>query len=231
MPRIITSHEKLAVINDWLSGESRIDIGKKHSMGNGIVYNIVQEWSNGIGAQLADRLREIAIKLKQNGLTVSSCAKGLRMLMLLKKYEIEDDENEERVTYFLKEIYTKSQEVGMTPQKIFDYIGDILKFSSEISISQIPKFMKQRIEEKEKLENEVQELSKKRDELLEIIEETEHEIQRLRSIKETMTKTYTNFTIIKFQLNQYGIGMDDLDIVRKVCCWNIKGRSQCCSST
>ena len=211
MPRIITSHEKLAVINDWLSGESRIDIGKKHSMGNGTVYNIVQEWSNGIGAQLADRLREIAIKLKQNGLTVSSCAKGLRMLMLLKKYEIEDDENEERVTYFLKEIYTKSQEVGVTPQKIFDYIGDILKFSSEISISQIPKFMKQRIEEKEKLENEVQELSKKIDELIEIIEETEHEIQRLRSIKETMTKTYTNFTIIKFQLNQYGIGMDNLD--------------------
>ena len=211
MPRIITSHEKLAVIDDWLSGESRIDIAKKHNIGNGTVYNIIQEWSNGIGAQLADRLREIAIKLKQNGLTVSGCAKGLRMLMLLKKYGIEDDENEERVTYFLKEIYTKCQEVELTPQKVFDYIGDILKFSSEISISQIPKFMKQRIEEKEKLENDVQELFKKRDELLEIIEKTKDEIQGLRSIKETMTKTYTNFTIIKFQLNQYGIGMDDLD--------------------
>ena len=88
--------------------------------------------------QQADRLREIAIKLKQNGLTVSDCAKGLRMLMMLKKYEIKDDENEERVTYFLKEIYTKCQEVGLTPQQVFDYIGDILKFSSEISISQIP---------------------------------------------------------------------------------------------
>ena len=165
MPRIITSDEKLAVIDDWLSGESRKDIAIKHNMGNGTVYYIVQEWSNGIGKQQADRLREIAIKLKQNGLTVSDCAKGLRMLMMLKKYEIEDDENEERVTYFLKEIYTKCQEVGLTPQKVFDYISDILKFSSEISISQIPKFMKQRIEEKEKLENDVQELSKKRDEL------------------------------------------------------------------
>ena len=171
MPRIITSHEKLAVINDWLSGESRIDIGKKHSMGNGTVYNIVQEWSNGIGAQLADRLREIAIKLKQNGLTVSGCAKGFRMLMLLKKYEIEDDENEERVTYFLKEIYTKCQEVELTPQKVFDYISDILKFSNEIPLYEIPKFMKKRIEEKEKLDSEVQELSKKRDELTKIKEE------------------------------------------------------------
>ena len=211
MPRIITSDEKLAVLDDWLSGESRIDIAKKHNMGNGTVYNIVQEWSNGIGVQLADRLREIAVKLKQNGLTVSGCAKGLRMLTMLKKYEIEDDENEERVTYFLKEIYTKCQKEGLTPQKVFDYIGDILKFSNEVSISQIPKFIKQRIEEKEKLENEVQELFKKRDELLEIIEKTKDEIQGLRSIKETMTKTYTNFTIIKFQLNQYGIGMEDLD--------------------
>ena len=161
MPRIITSHEKLAVIDDWLSGESRIDIAKKHNIANGTVYNIIQEWSNGIGAQQADRLREIAIKLKQNGLTVSDCAKGLRMLMMLKKYGIEDDENEERVTYFLKEIYTKCQEVGLTPQKVFDYIGDILKFSSEISISQIPKFMKKKIEEKEELESDIQELSKK----------------------------------------------------------------------
>jgi hypothetical protein len=211
MPKIITSHEKLAVIDDWLSGESRHDIAEKHNIANGTVYNIVQEWSNGIGIQLADRLREIAIKLKRNGLTVSDCAKGLRMLMLLQKYDIKDDENQEKVPYFLKELYTKCQEVGLTPQKVFDYISDILKFSSEISISEIPKFMKQRIGEKEILENEVQELSKKRDELTEITKETEQEIQELRRIKETMTKTYKTFTITKFQLKQYGIGMEDID--------------------
>ena len=196
MPRIITLEEKLAVIDDWLSGESRIDIAKKHNIANGTVYNIIQEWSNGIGAQRADRLREIAIKLKQNGLTVSGCAKGLRMLMMLKKYGIEDDENEEKVTYFLKEIYTKCQEVGLTPQKVFDYISDILKFSSEISISQIPKFMKKKIEEKEELESTIQELSKKINELTKIhrrkrtrittiIENERNNDQRLQDVHET----------------------------------------------
>ena len=34
MPRIISSHEKLAVIDDWLSGESRNDIAIKHNMGS-----------------------------------------------------------------------------------------------------------------------------------------------------------------------------------------------------
>ena len=42
------------------------------------------------------------------------------------------------LTYFLNEVYTKCQEVGLTPQQVFDYISDILKFSSEVTISQIP---------------------------------------------------------------------------------------------
>jgi hypothetical protein len=213
MPRIITSHEKLSVIDHWLNGESRIDIAIKHDIGSGTVYNIVQEWSNGLGddAQLANRLRELGIKLKKNGLTVSDCAKGLRMLMMLKRYGIKDDESQEKVPYFLRQVYTRCQEVGLTPQQVFDYISDIFKFSSEIPIYEIPKFMKKRIEEKEKLESEIQELSKKRDELAEIKEELQQEIQELRNIKEIMTKIYTTFTIAKFQLKKYGIGMENME--------------------
>ena len=118
MPRIITLDEKFAVIDDWLMGKSRNDIAIRRSMGSGTVYNIVQEWSNEFGGQIADRLRALAIKLKQNGLTVSGCARGLRMLMMLQKYGIKDDENEEKVPYFLKELYTKCQEVGLTSKSL-----------------------------------------------------------------------------------------------------------------
>src|SRR5215217_4970760 len=200
MPRIITLHEKLAVIDDWLRGESRKDIAIKHNLGSGTVYNIVEEWSNGIGAQLADILRELAIKLKRNRLTVSDCYNGLRMLMMLKKYGIKDDESQEKVPYFLNEIYTRCREVGLTPQQVFDYIGDILKFSSEIPISEIAKFLKKRIEEKEELESEVQALSRKRDELAEIKEELEQEVQGLRNSKEIRTKTYRTFMMAKSEL-------------------------------
>jgi len=218
MPRIITSHEKLSVIDAWLNGESRNDIAIKHNIGSGTVYNIVEEWSNGLGdddAQLANRLRELGLKLKKNGLTVSDCARGLRMLMMLKKYGIKDDEGHEKVSYFLNEIYTKCLEVGLTPQQVFDYISDILKFSSEIPISEIPKFMKKRIEEKEKLKSEVQTLTTKRDELTEIKEKLEQEIQELRNSKEIRTKTYRTFVITQFKLKQYGIQMEDLDLFVK----------------
>ena len=211
MPKIITLDEKLSVIDDWLSGESRYDIAIKRIMGSGTVYNIIQEWRNGIGVQKADRLRDIALQLKKTGLTVTDCATGLRILMIFKKYGIKENDDQEQLIYFLKEIYNKCQVVGFTPQQVFDYISDILKFSSEISISQIPQFMKKRREEKERLEKEIQELSNKRDELIEIRTETEQEIQGLRNNKETMTKIYQTFTIVKYQLKQYGIEMENID--------------------
>ena len=56
MPRIISMDEKLAVIEDWLHGESRNNIAIRRNIGNGTVYNIVQEWTNEVGIQRANRL-------------------------------------------------------------------------------------------------------------------------------------------------------------------------------
>ena len=211
MPRIITLEEKHSVIEDWLKGESREDIAIKHNIGSGTVYNIVQEWANGIGVHIADRLRVLSIKLNKNGLTATDCAKGLRILMVFKKYGITEDEDKDMVTYFLKEIYTTCQEVGLTPQQVFDFINDILKFSNDVSISQIPQFLKKRTLEKEELETTIQILSKKVDELANLQEEKEQDIQRLAKMKEIMTKTYKIFTIAKFRLAQFGIEMDDME--------------------
>ena len=153
MPRYIPLDDKLSVIEDWLDGDTREDIAKKHNIGSGTVYNYVHEWSNSIGFEKATVLRELAIQLRKNGLTVSDCAKGFRMVTIFKKYGIkEEDEAADRVTYFLKEIYVKCQEVNLTVQKVFLYIYDIINFSNEISISQIPQFLKRKKEEKERLE-------------------------------------------------------------------------------
>ncbi|HEX2407495.1 MAG TPA: hypothetical protein VHJ38_09840 [Nitrososphaeraceae archaeon] len=211
MPRIITLHEKIAVIDDWLCGESRNDIAVKRDLGSGTVYNIIQEWRKGVGIEKADKLRDLALKLKKTGLAVNDCAQGLRTLMILNKYGIKKDEDQQHLIYFLKEIYTKCQEINFSSQQIFDYINDILKFSSEISISQIPQFMKKRIEEKEKLESDLEKLSNIINELSILQEEKEQEIERLSKMEETMTKNYKTFTIAKSQLKQYGIEMENID--------------------
>jgi hypothetical protein len=120
MPRFISPNEKSSVIGDWLEGETREKIAIKHKIGSGTVYNIVYEWSNKIGIEKAKILRELAVKLNKNKLTVGDCAKGFRMVMIFKKYGIkEEDEIADRVTYFLKEIYLKCQEVNLSVKKVF----------------------------------------------------------------------------------------------------------------
>ena len=105
MPRIISPNEKSSVIGDWLEGETREKIALKHNIGSGTVYNIVQEWSNKLGIEKTEVLRELAVNLNKNGLTVNDCSNGFRMVMIFKKYRIKEDELEDGITYFLKEIY------------------------------------------------------------------------------------------------------------------------------
>ena len=155
-------------------------------------------------------MRVLAIKLKKNRLTVTDCAQGFRILMVFKKYGITEDD-QEKVTHFLKEIYTKCKQVGLTSHQVFLYISDILNFSSEVSISQIPLYMKKKIQEKEELEGNMQELSRKIDELTKIHDEKEQELQRLSKFKEIKTKDYNIFIKAQFQLKQYGLDMENID--------------------
>src|SRR5215213_9186693 len=139
MPRIIFPDEKISVIGDRLDGETRENIAVKHNIGSGTVYNIVQEWSNRIGLKKANVLRVLAVKLKKNGLTASDCSKGFRMIMIVKKYGIQEDQLEDGITYFLKEIL-KCQKLNLTIPNVFMYIYDIVNFSNELTLSQIPQF-------------------------------------------------------------------------------------------
>ena len=130
--------------------------------------------------------------------------------MVFKKYGITEDD-QEKVTHFLKEIYTKCKQVGLTSHQVFLYISDILNFSSEVPISQIPIYMKKKIQEKEELEDTMQELSRKIDELTKIHDEKEQELQRLLKFKEIKTKDYNIFIKAQFQLKQYGLDMENID--------------------
>ena len=56
MPRIISREEKRSIIDHWLGGEARNNIAIKQKIGSSTAYKYIQEWSNEIGVQRADRL-------------------------------------------------------------------------------------------------------------------------------------------------------------------------------
>jgi hypothetical protein len=57
----------------------------------------------------------------------------------------------------------------------------------------------------------MQKLSRKIDELLAVQEEKEREIESISILKETRTKTYQTFRIVKRKLKDYGIGRENMD--------------------
>ena len=128
-------------------------------------------------------MRVLAVKLKKNGLTAIDCSKGFRMIMIVKKYGIQEDQLEDGITYFLKGIYLKCQELNLTIQKVFMYIYDIVNFSNELPLSQIPQFLNKKKKEKEELEISIQNLYQNINELEDTQKEKEQEIKIIGNYK------------------------------------------------
>jgi hypothetical protein len=67
------------------------------------------------------------------------------------------------------------------------------------------------LSKKKQIESTVQKLFKKIDGLADTQMKTEQEIERLSKKKETMTRTYQTFAILKSKLKQYGIEMENIE--------------------
>jgi hypothetical protein len=65
--------------------------------------------------------------------------------------------NEDGFEVFILEIYNLCKDLGLTPENIASYLKDLLDFSTTdaIPFSQIPNYVKQKADEKEKLEQEI----------------------------------------------------------------------------
>lgn len=134
------------VIQQWLQGERRDKIAGDNGLSAGAVTNIVNEWKNGLGFTLADALRELALTLKRIGISPAQCADGFRVAMMMNKLGVRNDNYES----FMTEIYTRCNNIGLSPEKIASHISDLLEFSRALPFSQIPDYIDQRMGEKRK---------------------------------------------------------------------------------
>jgi hypothetical protein len=69
--------------------------------------------------------------------------------------------DEEEFEYFISYIYNKCKKLDLQPDKIAYHIDELLKFSKEIPLSQIPDYIKQKTNEKGKLEKDIEVLQEK----------------------------------------------------------------------
>ena len=208
MPARISEAVKSAVILQWFDGFARDTIAVNNDLSGGGVTNIISEWKKGLGSSVADDLREFVVALKKFGITPAQCASGCRV----EKIMINLGVNEDGFEVFILEIYNRCKDLGLTPENIASQLRDLLEFSTSgvIPFSQIPNYIKEKADEKEKLEQEIKNLELKIGMLT--LEQSDRESLRDQALQdERMTATeLKSYSDLRTELRKAGIPIDEI---------------------
>jgi DNA-binding transcriptional MerR regulator len=162
MPTKLPDSLRLSVIQQWLAGHQRDKIAFDNGISAGAVTNIVNEWRMRVGSYAADELRDLGVTLRRIGISHAQCAVGFRIATMLRRFGVQEDKFESFVSY----IHNRCcNELGLTPERIGFYIANLAELSHTVPISQIPNYISQKVEEKKRIEEQIQELECKMKEL------------------------------------------------------------------
>ena len=153
MPAAIDTQVKKQVINQWLSGDSRDRIAADNNIGAGTVSNIINEWKKGVEDSEYESVRELAVFSKKQGLNLSELASRFRLYNYISKLGA----NEDHIESFIANCMSGAN--SLPPEKIIDLTNqlyDIAK-SESIPLVEVPIYIKQKLEEKNRLEEQIQE--------------------------------------------------------------------------
>src|ERR1041385_307285 len=114
--------------------------------------------------------------------------------------------------FFILEIYNRCKDLGLTPENIASQLRDLLEFSTSgvIPFLQIPNFIKEKADEKEKLEQEIKNLELKIGMLT--LEQSDRESLRDQALQdERMTATeLKSYSDLRTELRKAGIPIDEI---------------------
>jgi hypothetical protein len=211
LPTKLPENTKSAVIQQWLQGSARDLIAVDTGLSAGAVTNIINQWRRGLSYPLADDLRELAVTFKKIGITATQCALGFRLATIMIKLGV----NEQEFEYFISQIYNDSKNLDLQPDKIAYYLDELLKFSKDIPLSQIPDYIKQKTNEKSKLEKDIEELQEKIKQL-EQEKLASEELNNASLEKGSRTASILAWYLkLKTELDRYKIPLEDVALFAK----------------
>ncbi|MGN6624755.1 MAG: hypothetical protein ACTHKK_11490, partial [Candidatus Nitrosocosmicus sp.] len=135
------------VMKKYLQGKSMDKIVKETTRSKGKVHYIINDWQNKLGTASADEIIDFTRLVKKSGITVEQCAEGFRMINILKELGVESSDNTDgdnqdnedisnnnRLLFFIEQIYTNCKKLEIPPDIIPLWIKDLLDFKSFITI-------------------------------------------------------------------------------------------------
>jgi hypothetical protein len=154
----LSQYTKNQIIRDWLSGKRRKEISLNNGISTGAVSNVVEEWRLRLGRSEIDSLRELVEEWRKSGISAAECALGFRIVNVLRILGTKEDQ----LYLFLNLIYDKCQYFGISPDTIVRTAKPLTDLVNEVPISEIPKYVQEKVEEKVKADHEVQQAMKEK---------------------------------------------------------------------
>ncbi len=153
MPPALDQSVKDRVRRLWFSGEKRKDIADECQVGAGSVTNIVNEWTKGLDESDLEWIRELAVQLKKEGTTLGEFASTYRRHNYIKKLGA----NEDQIERLIVNLASLPE-----PEKLIDVSNQVAQFSKSQSIpfEALADHIK-KLEEKQRLEEEIQQAGAK----------------------------------------------------------------------
>jgi hypothetical protein len=170
MPSAIDSQVKKQVVNQWLSGDSRDRIAADNDIGAGTVNNIINEWKKEVEDSDYDSLRELAVYSKKEGFGLSHIASSIRLSNYIQKLGA----NQDQIELFIANLVNSPE-----PEKLIDVANQVaqLSRSGSIPLADLVGHIKQKEEEKQRLEDEINQARA-------ILESTNVEVQTINDYKQ-----------------------------------------------
>jgi hypothetical protein len=212
MPAGLPINVRSLVIQQWLQGRPRNDIAAENGVSSGAVTNIVNEWRYNLGFAAADELRDLAVTMRKVGLTAAQCALGFRIATVMLRIGVK----EEALESFVLDVYNRCKDSGILPENIYSYLADLLEFSKNVPLSKVPHYLKEKNDEKIKLEEEIEKLKPQ----IRTLQQQKEDAESLRDIAlldEGMTSSeLKKYTLLRRELTKHGIPVDDISEFAKL---------------
>lgn len=135
---------KLQVLRMWINGKSRDAIAREVDIGHGSVSRVIAHFTSKDISDL-DLIRQVALKIKNEGSDLIDVASCIRLSNFLKEMELSEEDLEQLLEVVHVYCFKNNQD-------FHDFVGvvdKIQEFESDfnISISEIPALLKQTREE------------------------------------------------------------------------------------
>jgi hypothetical protein len=145
----LTDKTRGNVVREWILGFPRDSIAEHYGIGAGTVSSIIANYKTGLEELDFDSIRQLAVEARQQGWNFADLASHARLY----NYFIKSGASENAIESFI----TKVSSNDISPDHVIELVYQLHEISKQelIPLDQAPEYIKEKLEEKQTLDEQV----------------------------------------------------------------------------